>query len=320
MKPKLNFEVDSLVGKNNNLLVLGEERIKGDTKVYRKILVKCLICAKDPELNGEAVYSISPTDLNSGNLPCKCSHIPKHTQKQWTIILERKAKERNYEITFTGEHLNQTVKLQLHCRTCGNNWNSCSVGNFLKDRTCPRCAGISKATLRRLPESKHAEDFIATGVFKEGTVFEKVNLTGRLWRVTCPLYPGKEFFSDKSNLKAGKLPCDCNNGGGFDKKMDGYVYILKAQSDEGSFVGYGITNFPKRRKKDHERELGKQGYSIVKYNEFKFNGVLALQIEAELKFIFDLFPQKITGFKREATYTSNYAPMLGYLSTYPLDI
>lgn len=320
MKPKLNFEIGTMVGKNLNLLVLGEERIPGETKIYRKIIVKCLVCAKDKELNGNAVYKISPTDLNKGNLPCKCSHIPKHTQEQWITILNRKAKEMNYEITFTGEHIDQTVKLQISCNNCNNKWNSCSVGNFVRDRTCPNCALISKGNLRRLPKTKHINDFIATGVFKEGTIFEKVNETGRLWKIFCPACQDKVFFSDKSNLKAGKLPCDCNNGGGFDKRMDGYVYVLKAQSITNSFVGYGISNFPKRRIKDHERELGKQGYSIIEYTEFKFNGALALQIESELKFIFELFPQTITGFKREATYTANHATMLEYLGTYPKDI
>jgi len=298
------------------LLVLGETQIRRESKTYRKIVVKCLECAKDPVLNKEAIYQISPNDIERGRLPCKCSPIPRYTQEQWKVILNRKADLRNYTISYTDENLDQNVKLNIYCGNCQNSWNTCSVGNFMRDRTCPKCSIVSKSKKKMLPDSVHISDFFATGVFKEGTIFENTKSNKRLWKVICPRCPDKEFFSDKSNLKAGKVPCDCNSGGGFDKRLDGYVYVLKAESAYDSFVGFGITNFPKRRLKDHEREVRKLGYKIIDYVDFKFDGVTALKIESKLRNNFELYSQRIPGFITEATYSFNHLKMIEFVKGY----
>lgn len=292
-----------------SLLILGREN--------GKIRVQCQVCKNDPELYGSAEYLIESDYFNTEKLPCGCSHTPRRSQKQWEVLLSRKAKDNNENfIGFVdGEYKNQNSKINLSCNDCGFNWESCSVSNYMRNRSCPMCANMRKAAKRSTNDTIWIDRFVKDGNFDlQVHSFKRCTNTGRLWEVSCKICGDeKKFISDRSNLVAGKVPCDCNRGGGFNKNIESYVYVVKIEGIKTGFTGFGITNFPHRRIKDHARESWKHIQGITDVEVYECNGTIALQIETKLKHTFPLYPQEIPGFIREATLLCEFENVKSFI-------
>lgn len=150
------------------------------------------------------------------------------------------------------------------------------------------------------------------GLFPEHKYyFQRVSEFSREWEVICTAC-GKDtkFIADRSNLVAGKVPCNCSCGGGFDVDKVGYFYILICSSDIGNFIKYGITNFPKRRIVDHKRTLRSVNGTIVKKIMLKSDGHTVLNLESHLKRTIPSVDKSICCFKEETCYLDQLDSLL----------
>jgi len=297
------------VSNENNLVVLEETYIKYKTKTEKALKVQCTKCMQDSELYGDATYIVSAGNFKKGQKPCGCSKSPKRTKEQWEIILKRKAKSNNHEfLGFVDEDINfgQNTKLNMHCNTCQNDWNTASLENYIQDRGCPKCANKKRGQDRSTSTQEWISRFMKTGQF-DGYLFERQTQTSRLWNVVCPKCgTGKVFTSDRSNLVAGKIPCDCKLGGGFNKSQNSYFYLLKINVAGNLYCGYGITNYPDRRLADHQRELLSKGFLLQDFIVFSGDGTKILEYESALKRELPKANLDITGFRKESTSIDNY--------------
>lgn len=64
--------------------------------------VKCLVCAVDAELHGNATYQARYDMLERGSLPCGCSSKPKYTLSQYEVKIKRKIESENLPVEFVG--------------------------------------------------------------------------------------------------------------------------------------------------------------------------------------------------------------------------
>lgn len=293
------YSIGEVHGSNKALLIV--DKIKKGRRPYYK--VQCQICKNDVELHGDAIFDIPSDYFKNGKLPCGCSNNKKWSKSQWTIIIKRKAISNNHTLLefVASDKFDQNTKCKLSCNTCGNIWESCSINNYIRDRTCPVCADTSRAMKKVTRDSIWLDRFRATGLFSEDIFsFERVSETGRLWKVRCQVCGDKEFISDRSNLVAGKIPCDCGIGGGYDVTKLGYFYILEVNALGHNFIKFGISNFPKRRLVSHNRVLREIGGNVLSKTIFQGNGKLVLAIESELKRTLDIENKFIDGFRKEA--------------------
>jgi len=304
------YKIGYTVGANNALLILSYTTVKHNNKVKNLYKVECQICKKDSELNGDAIYEVDTQYFSSNKLPCSCSKSPSYSANQWKIIINRKAQSNNH--TFIGfennEYKNQNTKVLLNCNSCGNYWDSCSVTNYIRDRSCPKCANKNRAVNKTTSDFEWISRFRLTGLFPEDNYsFTRIEQTGRLWNVYCNTCgDGKVFVSDRSNLAAGKIPCNCGIGGGFDVDKIGYFYILKVLIENKLSLKYGITNFHKRRLVDHKRTLKTLNATIVSIEIYKGNGEDVLRLESNLKRTIPADNKNIEGFRKEACSINFY--------------
>lgn len=96
---------------------------------------------------------------------------------------------------------------------------------------------------------------------------------------------------------------DCPNcaSSGYKKELPAVFYILKIESPENSFTGYGITNYFEKRLSRHKSNLAKVGYRITDKVCLEMSGHRAMAVEQMVPYSFPTFQQAIPGFKKEAT-------------------
>lgn len=309
------YEIGGYYGLNNSLLVLDRMNIDGDTR-YK---VQCQVCKLDTELHGDATYLVYSDYFVRQKMPCGCSKAPKWDKRQWEVLLKRKAKENNHIFNgFLGdpENVNQGTNIVLHCNNCSHDWTTGNVGNYYYNRGCPKCAEISRANSRLTESDVWIQRFINTGKFDESKVsFERVTKTGRLWNVHCNVC-NTTTVSDRSNLVAGKVPCDCGTGGGINVKASTYFYVLTVTALEQKFIKFGISNFPKRRIALHKSTLKQIGGVVEDYIVFIGDGVKMLEIESDLKRTLDIQNKYIDGFRKEACKYEEYDYILHRLENF----
>lgn len=155
-------------------------------------------------------------------------------------------------------------------------WDTTTVTKFLNaGNRCPKCKIklISKYT--RKDDDYHIQDFINTGEFPEGTVFTRKEINGILpdkWTVYCPICD-RDFYSKGSNLKLGKVPCECEK-----RKPDKCYIILLYDYDVCVSVKFGISVDPLNRLSSVK---GKTIYSVVLHSVWEFpSGVNVADVES----------------------------------------
>jgi predicted GIY-YIG superfamily endonuclease len=297
-----------------SLNILEETYIEYRSKTEKAVKVHCPICAEDPELYGEAIYTMTLGNYRKGQKPCGCSKSPKRTEQQWEILIGRKALSNNH--TFLGfikdvdAPLTDQAYLRLHCNTCDKEWTTCNIANYWNDRGCPSCANRQRGLARLTSAEEWAQRFYATGQF-DGYIFERQTPSSRMWNVICPACgPDTIFTSDRANLTAGKIPCNCKLGGGFNIHQKSYFYVLKITNATGKYCGYGITNYPERRMKAHHRELNAAGYQIEEALFYTGTGSQILELESHLKRTLERKNLQVMGFRKEATTIENFEKII----------
>jgi RNase P subunit RPR2 len=298
---------------HRDLVILKETRIKYKNEERKALIVQCLKCKEDPELYGDAIYTVLYDNFKKGQKPCGCSRNPKRTKEQWKIILKRKAKSNNHiflGFIDDGRTFNQNTYISLHCNNCGHNWNSASIGNYTNNRGCPSCANESRVISKTTSSEEWVNRFLKTGQF-DNYEFYRQQPSGRLWNVICHTCgTDKMFQSDRSNLVAGKIPCDCKLGGGFNKRQKSYFYLFKIKGTGHTCCKYGISNYPERRIASHKRELLRNGLDIESLIVFTGDGNKILEYESSLKREIPKINLDISGFKKEVTTIDHYEKIL----------
>jgi predicted GIY-YIG superfamily endonuclease len=101
---------------------------------------------------------------------------------------------------------------------------------------------------------------------------------------------------------------------GFKRNKDGYVYVLQVKGPSTHFTGYGITNNIEDRLRSHVRNTKEYGLSVVNQVHFKMDGETAYSLEKEIKNLFPVVRQEISGFRTEATHYSLYEQVVSFIS------
>ena len=122
-----------------------------------------------------------------------------------------------------------------------------------------------------------------------------------------------EWCVDISSFVNGGSRCRSCSKTGFRPYGPSVVYVLDVRSDVESFTGYGITGDIELRKRQHKWELKKHNLVINDMETFEMDGKLAKEIESAIKTNFEMFPQKVKGFRTEATYSWNYSNVVNFI-------
>lgn len=113
----------------NSLVVDGGDRMGF-------VYVKCTECAKDPELNGNAIHHTEIGQLKRGQVPCSCSPSPRYDKRQILLLINRHIIENNLSVEFVECQFNDKSlplsKVTLKCLVSKIEYSVCSVRNFLK--------------------------------------------------------------------------------------------------------------------------------------------------------------------------------------------
>lgn len=228
-----------------NLIVLG---IVGKVGTNKQYAVKCIQCATDPELNGDAIYKSTKSKLELGVLPCSCSVRPKWTTYQYRILVGRSSRGR---YTFTIPDGTKALdKIECKCTepSCGHKWST-SVSSLMTAATgCLKCVDRSKIASMMMPEKdaiSKIEAICRDSELQFGGFDPQWHGHATLLRLTCQhdhyWTPTFNNFTNHSSR------CPSCAQSGYNRNRRGFFYVYLWTNGTSSFIKYGITNHPSKR-------------------------------------------------------------------------
>lgn len=119
-----------------NLEVLGWETKCGSNKKY---IVRCSVCAQDPELFGDGTFPMVKQHINRGRLPCGCAKNPRWSAHQYRVLVARAASGQ-YTATIPDD-IKCTDRVGCVCSTCNYTWNARIDALLNSGHGCARCGG-----------------------------------------------------------------------------------------------------------------------------------------------------------------------------------
>jgi predicted GIY-YIG superfamily endonuclease len=122
-----------------------------------------------------------------------------------------------------------------------------------------------------------------------------------------------EFDILLQGFLSGQRCSRCAHGGYKRGSTQGFVYVLLIEGRTGTFCGFGITNNIERRLQQHQLELAKHGYFIVKSSILTTDGQTAFNIEKQIKEKFNTIGVDVKGFKSESIPASEYDNLINFL-------
>lgn len=289
------------------------------TGINQKWTVKCHTCADDWELYGDGVFTATLANLRKGHLPCGCAQNTVHNLDQHEVLISRYLEGGNKRfIKFIGEFKGVDTRLLIQCKIDGHEWEI-TIDNLMRGKGCPQCQANKASKNFTKSDEDIVEGFLRTEKFAEGTTFTRSSRkTTRgykiWWNVYCPICKDT-FESRMGNLGQGHLPCNCPNSG-FSKKDDSFVYVLRAVSDNSQFTGYGISGNIETRFRTHRRKLLAAGFTLTECETFSMIGEDAQKVEQLIRKAFEVFPQKVEGFKTEATKYHLYDDVIQFIENF----
>jgi predicted GIY-YIG superfamily endonuclease len=320
---KVNRKPEDLIGKRfgNNLelqvLFIGDRKCMKDTQ----FIVKCDVCAADPELYGCGLFTAKINSIDGNKYPCGCGRSYMKSKEQYEVLIKRFCADKGYEfIEFVGEFKGADSTVSLRCKKDGTTWTKW-LSNLWQGANCPSCGKKKMAATLTLDEDRVNRELLSTGKFLEGTTFRRTTNPDEhmsVWYVNCPSCSkdGKEFRTRLFALRRGSVSCLCRPSGGFDKSKDGYFYVLRAVANDREFCGYGITTKINRRVSTHRRKLLREGFTLTEIESFLMSGVEAIELEKAVKSSFPIVPQCVEGFVTEATHYWLYDDVVAYVEDY----
>lgn len=153
---------------------------KGDLTVKEslsvgKFIVTCSVCSQDKELWPYGSLVVTKGNLLAGKVGCGCSSHPKWKDWQYSIKISRILKNYGFLfLGFHGEYKGRKSKLRIYNPSNKVCWVHSGVDNLIaKGVMCPLDLRQSRVDLVKVDDSLHIKDFLATGVFTDGTVFKR---------------------------------------------------------------------------------------------------------------------------------------------------
>lgn len=247
-------------GKLGQLTVLpweGKRSRNGSQKLYK---AHCTVCAKDPELFGDAIFTVDKTHVRRGQLPCGCAEQVRWKKEQYLTIVKRICKEANYTfLGVAGEWRGAASKLSLQCNVDGHSWNSTEISNLMSRRkACYVCGIRTNRENSRKSDSEITSKFLSTGKFVEGTTFtrlDKEEKSGYKWNYICPVCSKDEyvvnglcsgiFTSRYCNLVKGRLSCRCSKRYSWSRDQIKYRLEKVLALSDGRYTWVGWENVSK---------------------------------------------------------------------------
>jgi hypothetical protein len=193
-------------------------------------------------------------------------------------------------------------KVKIICKTHGVFEQTPT--NHLKGSKCGKCRGYRKTTEEFVNESNIVhENRYAYSECEYKDALTKV-------KITCKIH-GNFEQSPSNHLQSQGCP-ECSRGG-YKKRDNSYVYVIKCVGMVGEFCGYGISSNLQRRLKEHTVKLADYGYFIEDKFEYKCAGETAVLIEKGISQNFETVNTGIDGFKKEATNYSKYNLVVNFV-------
>lgn len=131
-----SIDISGKTYNNGKLVVVRKLPKTGTISIYE---CHCTECAKDPELNGLALYSARKGELDRGVLPCACSSRTNWSPEQYGVLV-RRASSGTIVADIPISCKNGT-KVLCTCTICQYKWKP-RIGNVIHMGSgCPNCAG-----------------------------------------------------------------------------------------------------------------------------------------------------------------------------------
>ena len=212
--------------------------------------VNCSICSSDPDMWGEYINTPTNTYKTFTKYSCGCSTIPKFTEDQQKLRIERYCHD-NY-LKFLGwEGIYKGNKTRLRITDTINliSTNSATIATMVQGfYTNPILSREKKQTLTRNEDAVMMRRFLATGNFTENMSFSRADIgKDNMWRVDCTVCSTDiialkgacegYFYSHVTNLVAGKVPCRCSASPKY-KKSWVEVLLRDKNSYNFRFIGW----------------------------------------------------------------------------------
>lgn len=251
----------------------------------KKYVISCAICAVDRELYGEGIFFCSKDLLVRGGTPCGCSRTPRLSEDQYIVLLKRACLDKGIMfVDFQSDFKGQSTKCKIICNMHGESYVA-TTSLLHGESGCPACGRkLSAQSVTRIENSRiatkkaltildsaHVFAFFNTGAFHPDTKFTRsdritphvkyVEGVKQHWEVFCPVCE-TENESIMSNLKKGKLPCECSQ----QRQKFAYIYEIIDHC-----LKFGITSTKTTRR---EQEINKScAYNIKLYGFWEFRSV-----------------------------------------------
>jgi hypothetical protein len=221
-----------------------------------KYLVKCTICAKDPELFGEGYFSSTKSHLSNGKYPCGCSSLPKLNREQTLLKLNRFLKDSTYKFIRVIEEWKATrTRIVCSCEVHGEQPDQ-SLMDVLAGRKCRECRVSATTKANTVSDDIHIPNFMSTGAYHPDSKFWRSERktphkkyregTSVHWWVYCGECNStvETLFT---TLKMGGLSCECSS---YNQKFS-YIHLIKDLDIEIA-LKFGISNDVHRRFKGQQ--------------------------------------------------------------------
>lgn len=288
-------------------------------KTYNVHYIKCLECAKDPELFGDAIFWATLHDMNKGQMPCGCARLVKWTKSQWETLAVRASEDMGFTFKGWADEVfkGSLTKCNMHCDKHGT-WISTTASNLIKlKRGCPKCGNEAKAIDRKPHKNAVTdEDFFSTGKYHPDTTFKRVGQRdGKgavYWSVNCPVC-GIVGEAQADALKRGVRCCGCTNSG---NQNTAYINVIQ-DGEIPIALKFGITCDINRRKR--EQSSGSI-YDVINTHIFHFidrNKCRDAEKVCKNSLVCGVIPrdEMKSGFS-ETTYLNNLDKIIEIFTTY----
>lgn len=186
-------------------------------------IYECSVCSEDTDLWGFGSIQQPRSKIISkpNKVCCGCHKNIKWTKEQYETLILRRCREVGYIFKgWYGEYKQiDNTYLSLYNPSSDNEWNTCTVNNFIKrGRLDPFVSG-------KKSDKEHIKDFHSTDKFNKGNIYwrsDRKTLSGdkSYFKFTCGICSVDEYVKSGTcagifesfigDLKCGKLSCRCN--------------------------------------------------------------------------------------------------------------
>jgi hypothetical protein len=284
-----------------------EQQIKVIGKIAKSeyYVLKCYVCAEDPELFSNGIFRSTKAKLISGQLPCGCSPSPSWEEHQLQTLCARTCETIGIKFLDTvGEFKGLNSKARLSCSEHGI-WESTTLNSLLYNGVgCPKCAYKQRGMLFAKPEQTYINTFKESGYFHPDTIFKKLSdrykWDGCFWEVACG-YCGVKTKANTRSLQKGRRYCPC----GSISQRQAYINIVM-DLDIPIAIKFGIARDSNERLKGLNRG---SIYNIVNHAVYSFPDNISCTLAERMcreSFVCGILPKdEIRSGFTETTYVSN---------------